>query len=409
MSFEETLARLAVRVGLNLKEGQEVFLTAHVEQLPLVRAIAREVYQSGGVAVVPFFADDELARVRLLLAREEALDHAPEWLYRAIGERLESGEMARLAVAGEDPRLLADVPPERLSRAMQAHARAYRPVLLPISRFATNWTIVGYPVRGWARAVFPELPEEEALSRLKEAIRVATRLDAEDPLAEWRRRADELSARAAWLTERNFAALRFVGPGTDLTVGLAEGHVWKGGWGEAKNGLRVLPNIPTEEVFTMPHRERVFGRVRATMPSTLNGVLVKGLMVRFENGVAVEVRAEEGLEAVKTLLETDEGAKRLGEVALVPADSGVKRAGVLFLNTLFDENAASHIAFGQAYSENLKDADRLSHEERKKRGMNESLIHQDWMIGSEEMDVLGVDAEGREVLLMAKGRWAFSV
>ncbi len=409
MSFEEKLARLAVRVGLNLREGQEVFLTAHVEQLPLVRAIAREVYRAGGVAVVPFFGDDELSRLRFELASEAALEYAPEWLYRAIGERLESGEMARLAVVGEDPRLLAGFPPERVGRAMQAHARAYRPVLLPISRFATNWTIVGYPVRSWARAVFPELSEDEALSRLGEAIQVATRLDAEDPLAEWTARADELSARARWLTEQNFHALRFLGPGTDLTVGLAEGHVWKGGWGEARNGLRVLPNIPTEEVFTMPHRERVFGRVRATMPFTLNGVLVKGLEVRFEGGVAVEVRAEEGLEAIRALLATDEGAKRLGEVALVPADSGVRRAGVLFLNTLFDENAASHLAFGQAYSENLKDADRFAPEARKARGMNESLVHQDWMIGSEEVDVLGVHEDGREVVLMKRGRWAFAV
>ena len=408
MSFEETLARLAVRVGLNLQAGQEVFLTAHVEQLPLVRAIAREVYRAEGVALIPFFADDELARVRLLLAPEEALDYAPDWLYRAIGERLESGEMARLALVGEDPRLFAGVPSDRLARAMRAQARAYRAVLEPISRFATNWTIVGYPVSAWARAVFPELPESEALSQLKEAIRVATRLDAEDPLAEWRRRADELSARAAWLTERNFAALRFLGPGTDLTVGLAEGHVWKGGWGEAKNGLRVLPNIPTEEVFTMPHRERVFGVVRATMPFSLNGVLVRGLAVRFEKGVAVEVRAEAGQEAVEALLSTDEGARRLGEVALVPADSGVRKAGVLFLNTLFDENAASHIAFGQAYSENLKDADRLGPEERKKRGMNESLVHQDWMIGSGEVDVYGLDAGGRETALLKGGRWAFS-
>jgi len=409
MSFEKTLAKLAVRVGLNLKEGQEVFLTAQAEQLPLVREIAREVYEAGGVAVIPFFGDDALTRIRFEYASEVALRYAPEWLYRAIGERLASGETARLAVTGEDPRLLADIPANRLSFAMQAEAKARQAVLIPLTRFATNWTIVGYPTRGWARAVFPDVPEEEALKKLKEAIKVATRLDAEDPLAEWTRRADELSARAAWLTEKNFEALHFLGPGTDLTVGLAEGHVWKGGWGQAKNGLRVLPNIPTEEVFTMPHRERVFGRVRATMPFTLNGVLVKGLEVRFENGVAVEVRAEEGLEAVKTLLETDEGAKRLGEVALVPADSGVRKAGVLFLNTLFDENAASHIAFGQAYSENLKDADRLSPEERKRRGMNESLIHQDWMVGSEEIDVFGVYQDGQRVPLLTRGRWAFSV
>ncbi len=409
MTFEEKLARLAIRIGLNLKEGQEVFLTAHTEHLPLVRALAAEAYRAGAVGVVPFFTDDALVLARFAEGHEAALRHAPAWLYRALGERLAGGELARLAVVGEDPGLLSGVPPEKLEAAMRAHAEAYRPVLEPIARFATNWTIVAYPHAGWARAVFPGLDDQEAKARLKRAIAVATRLDAEDPLAAWTRRADELSARAAWLTARRFAALRFRGPGTDLTVGLAEGHVWKGGWGQAKNGVRCLPNLPTEEVFTMPHRERVFGVARATLPFSLNGVLVKGLWVRFESGVAVEVGADEGLEAVRALLDTDEGARRLGEVALVPADSGVRRAGVLFLNTLFDENAASHVAFGQAYSENLKDADQLSPEERRKRGMNESLVHQDWMLGSQAVEVDGVSADGSAVPLLREGRWAFSV
>ncbi len=409
MTFEAKLAQLAIRTGLNLQPGQEVFLTAHTAHLPLVRAIAVEAYRSGAAGLVPLLSDDAVTLARFAHGGEAALRHAPGWLYRAIGERLASGEAARLAVVGEDPGLLAGVPPEKLRLAMAAHAKAYQAVLAPISRFATNWTIVAYPHPGWARAVFPDLPEKEALTALREKIAVATRLDAADPAAEWVRRADELTARAAWLTDRRFAALRFRGPGTDLTVGLAEGHVWKGGWGQAKNGVRCLPNLPTEEVFTMPHRERVFGVVRATMPFSLNGVLVKGLTVRFERGVAVEVRAETGQAAVEALLATDEGAKRLGEVALVPADSGVRRAGVLFLNTLFDENAASHIAFGQAYGENLEDFDALSEEERRGRGMNQSLVHQDWMIGSEAVEVDGVQEDGTSVPLLRGGRWAFLV
>ncbi len=408
MNLEERLAELAVKIGLNLQPGQPVFMTAHVDHLPLVRALARALYRAGGVDLVPFFSDDALLLAKLTEGGPEAAAHAPKWLYEAVGKALEEGT-ARLHVTGEDPNLLAKAPPERVRAFTQAQAEARKPVLKPISEFRVNWTLIGYPTPAWARAVFPELPEEKALEELTRAFVTATRLDAEDPLAAWQTRADELEARANWLTAAAFDALHFEAPGTDLVVGLAEGHVWKGGWGYAKNGVKCLPNIPTEEVFTMPHKDRVEGVVTATMPFSLNGVLVKGLRVRFKNGVAVEVEAEAGLEAVKALLETDEGAKRLGEVALVPADSGVKRAGVLFLNTLFDENAASHIAFGQAYGENLKDFDRLTPEERARRGMNTSLVHQDWMIGSEKMRVTGLTKDGQRRVLMEKGMWAFEV
>jgi len=409
MDFERRLSELVVSPGLGLEAGQEVLLTAHVDHLPLVREIAAALYRAGAVEVLTLLADDELTLARFRHGGEEAAGHAPAWLYRALAEEMSGGRLARVSVAGEDPGLFKEVPPEKLALATQAHARAYEPVLKQIASFATNWTIVPYPSRGWAAAVFPDLPGAEARERLKRALALALRLDAPDPAAEWRRRADELAARARWLSERRFRALHFLGPGTDLVVGLAEGHRWKGGWATTRAGKRILPNIPTEEVFTMPHRERVEGVASASMPFSLSGVLVRGLRVRFERGVAVEVEAEEGLEAVEALLATDEGARRLGEVALVPADSGVRRAGLLFLNTLLDENAASHIAFGQAYGENLEGFEELGEEERRSRGMNQSRVHQDWMIGSEEVDVFGVGDDGRRVPLLKGGRWAFQV
>jgi len=406
--FETKLAELAVRVGLNLKEGQEIFLTAHVDHLPLVRAIARAAYGAGAAGVFPLISDDEVSLARLRYGNETALNHAPRWFFEAVARAFDEGA-ARLAITGTDPGLFGEIPPEKVGKHMQATREAYRPMLIRISEFRINWTIVGYPSRGWAKAVFPDLPEDEALKALKTAIAKATRLDEADPVAAWRQRADELTARARYLSEQNFDALHFRGPGTDLVVGLAEGHVWQGGWGQAKNGVTCLPNIPTEEVFTMPHRDRVDGVVSATMPFSLNGVLVRGLTVRFRDGVAVRVQAEEGQKAVEALLSADEGAKRLGEVALVPVDSGVKKAGVLFLNTLFDENAASHIAFGQAYAENLKDAEALTPEARAQRGMNQSQVHQDWMIGSEAMDVDGIRKGGTRVPLMRGGQWVFEV
>jgi aminopeptidase len=310
---------------------------------------------------------------------------------------------ARLAVNGNDPKALEGLPPERIGRAQQAQSRAYKPALSAISQFVTNWTIVPFAHPSWAKAVFPGLPEEEAVARLWRAIFQATRVDQEDPVAAWEAHNRALHEKVAFLNERRFDALHFQGPGTDLTVGLAEGHLWQGGATPTKKGRLCNPNLPTEEVFTAPHRERVEGVVRASRPLALSGQLVEGIWARFEKGVAVEVGAEKGEEVLKKLLETDEGARRLGEVALVPADNPIAKTGLIFFDTLFDENAASHIAFGQAYAENLEG--RPSGEEFRRRGGNESMVHVDWMIGSEEVDVDGLLEDGTRVPLMRRGLW----
>lgn len=398
----EKLAELAIRVGLNLEKGQEVIATAPIEAVDFVRLLAEKAYGHGASLFTVIYGDNVMARKRLSLAPEEGLDKAPAWLYEGMAKAFREGA-ARLAVSGNDPKALEGLPPERIGRAQQAQSRAYKPALDAITEFVTNWTIVPYAHPGWAKAVFPGLPEEEAVARLWQAIFQATRADAEDPVAAWEAHNRNLHQKVAYLNERRFHALHFRGPGTDLVVGLAEGHLWQGGATPTKKGLLCNPNLPTEEVFTAPHRERVEGVVRSTRPLALGGQLVEGLWARFEKGYAVEVGAEKGEEVLLKVLATDEGARRLGEVALVAADNPIAQTGLVFFDTLFDENAASHIAFGQAYAENLEG--RPSGEAFRNRGGNESLVHIDWMIGSEEVDVDGLYPDGTRVPLMRRGLW----
>lgn len=404
-AFQENLAKLAelaIRVGLNLERGQEIIATAPLEAVDFVRLLAEKAYAHGASLFTVLYGDNVLSRKRLSLVPEEGLDRAPAWLYEGMAKAFREGA-ARLAVSGNDPKALEGLPPERIGRAQQAQSRAYKPALEAISQFVTNWTIVPFAHPGWAKAVFPDLPEEEAVARLWQAIFQATRVEGPDPVAAWEAHNRSLHEKVAFLNAKRFAALHFRGPGTDLVVGLAEGHLWQGGATATQKGRLCNPNLPTEEVFTAPHRERVEGVVRASRPLALSGQLVEGIWARFEGGYAVEVGAEKGEEVLLKVLATDEGARRLGEVALVPADNPIARTGLVFFDTLFDENAASHIAFGQAYAENLEG--RPSGEAFLKRGGNESLVHIDWMIGSEEVDVDGLHEDGTRVPLMRRGLW----
>ncbi|WP_337845863.1 aminopeptidase [Thermus sp.] len=404
-TFEENLERLAelgILVGLNLQPHQEIIATAPLEAVDFVRLLAKKAYEAGASLFTVLYSDNVLARERLSRVAPEDLDRAPGWLYEGMGRAFREGA-ARLAVSGNDPKALSGLDPERIGRAQRAQAQAYEPALKAITEFATNWTIVPFAHPGWAGMVFPNLPEKEAVERLWWAIFQATRVLEEDPVAAWQAHNRRLHEKVAYLNARRFHALHFQGPGTDLTVGLAEGHLWQGGATQAQNGVVCNPNLPTEEVFTAPHRERVEGVVRASRPLALGGELVEGIWARFQNGVAVEVGAETNAELLLKALETDEGARRLGEVALVPADNPIAKTGLIFFDTLFDENAASHLAFGQAYAENLEG--HPTGEELLRRGANRSLIHIDWMIGSEEVDVDGLYEDGTRVPLMRKGVW----
>jgi aminopeptidase len=400
----DRLAELAVRVGLKLEPGQDLVLTAPVAALPLVRWIVEYAYKAGAGLVTPFLSDEEVTLARFRHGRGDGFDRATSWLYEGIGKAFDEGA-ARLAIVGDDPMLLSEMDPEKVGRANKAASVAMRPMRERITNFAVNWTIVAYPTASWARRVFPDLPEEEAVGRLAEAIFAASRIGGDDPAAEWARHNAELKRRCDWLNRHRFAALHYTGPGTDLTVGLADGHRWLGGEDKTKRGGTCNPNIPTEEVFTTPHAQRVEGHVRSTKPLSHNGTLIEDIQVRFEGGRIVEARASRGEEVLNKVLDTDEGARRLGEVALVPHGSPISQSGLLFYNTLFDENAASHVALGQCYSVCFEE-DGLSSEEVARRGGNTSAIHIDWMIGSGEIDIDGIGTDGARVPVMRKGEWA---
>ncbi|WP_082514157.1 aminopeptidase [Methylobacterium sp. Leaf465] len=401
----ERLAEVAVKVGLGLRPGQELVITAPLETVPLARLITEQAYKAGASLVTTFYTDDAATLARFAHAPEAAFDTAAGWLYSGMAEAYRNGA-ARLAIAGDDPSLLAGQDSAKVARANQARSKAYVPALELIANFSTNWTIVSAATTPWARTVFSDLPEAEAVSRLWDAIFAASRVDGPDPVAAWEAHNAALHARMNALNAHRFAALRFFGPGTDLTVGLADDHEWCGGASASRSGIVCNANIPTEEVFTTPHKDRVDGTVTSTKPLSYQGTLIDGIQVRFEGGRIVEATARTGGDVLAKVLETDAGARRLGEVALVPASSAISASGLLFYNTLYDENAASHIALGQAYSKCFRNGGaEFSADDLAARGANRSLIHIDWMIGSDRIDVDGLSAEGRAVPVMRAGEW----
>jgi aminopeptidase len=401
----EKLADVAIHVGLGLKAGQDLYMTSPVSALPLARLIAAAAYKAGAGLVTTMLSDEDLTLARYRHGSNDSFDRAPGWLFDGVAKAFEANT-ARLAIAGDNPMLLSGEDPEKVGRANRAQSKAYRPALQKITNFDINWTIVPYPGESWAKEVFPNDPADVAVGKLADAIFNATRISSPDPVADWAAHNSRLKERQEWLTSKNFAALKYRGPGTDLTLGLAEGHAWKGGASTSRNGIVCNPNIPTEEVFTTPHRLKVDGTVRSTKPLSHNGSLITDIAVKFEVGRIVEAHASKGQDVLIKAMDTDEGGRRLGEVALVPHSSPISQSGILFLNTLFDENAASHIALGQCYSECFVDGKTITPEEVSKRGGNTSLIHIDWMIGSGEIDIDGIGQDGSTTPVMRRGEWA---
>ena len=401
----DRLAEVAVKVGLQLKAGQDLFLTAPIAALPLVRRIAEHAYKAGAGLITPMFSDEELTLARYRYGPDASFDRAANWLYDGIAKAF-SANTARLAIVGDNPMLLSGEDPAKVARANKANSMAYQPALEKIAGFDINWNIIAFPGTSWAKQVFPGEEDNVAVAKLADAIFAASRVDSADPVAAWAAHNAALRTRTEWLNGQRFAALHFTGPGTDLTIGLADGHEWQGGASTAKNGIVCNPNIPTEEVFTTPHARRVDGHVSSTKPLSYQGTLIDNISVRFEGGRIVDAKASRGEEVLNKVLETDEGARRLGEVALVPHSSPISKSGLLFYNTLFDENAACHIALGQCYSKCFLDGAKLTPEEIAEKGGNKSFIHIDWMIGSNKTDIDGIRADGSRVPVFRKGEWA---
>ncbi|EPE99925.1 aminopeptidase [Rhizobium grahamii] len=401
----EKLAEVAVKVGLQLQTGQDLVITAPVVALPLVRLITKHAYMAGAGLVTAFYSDEESTLARYRYGSDQSFDRASDWLYDGMAKTYAKGT-ARLAVSGDNPMLLSEQDPAKVGRANRANSAAYKPALEKISNFDINWNIVSYPNPSWAALVFPDDPDAIAVAKLAKAIFAASRVDVEDPIAAWAEHNANLAKRSHWLNGERFASLHFTGPGTDLTVGLADGHEWHGGSSTAKNGITCNPNIPTEEVFTTPHALKVEGHVSSTKPLSHQGTLIDDIRVRFEGGRIVEAKASRGEEVLNKVLDTDEGARRLGEVALVPHSSPISVSGILFYNTLFDENASCHIALGQCYSKCFVNGASLTQEQIKAQGGNSSLIHIDWMIGSGQVDIDGIRPDGSRVPVMRQGEWA---
>ena len=398
----EAYARLAVEVGLNLQPGQDVLIIADVEHAELTRALMRQAFEAGARYVDVEYRDARLARIRTDLSPEESLGWSPPHRVQQIRDLAERGGAIVQISGPPNPANFEGVDGERLARNSEVEWR--RAYLDAVNEGRFNWVVVAGPTRAWAERVFGE-PD---FDRLWRAIADTVRLEEPDPAAAWRDHVARLDQRADALNEHDFDAMHLRGPGTDLRIGLPEGAIWESASMETASGLIFVPNMPTEEIFTTPHAERVDGVVRSTKPLVLLGRLVREIEMRFEGGRAVEVRAAEGEDVLRESMATDENAARLGELALVDNDSRVGRTGITFYDTLFDENAASHIAYGDGLPDAIAGGRELSWEERERRGVNHSGVHVDFMIGGPELDVDGIKRDGTTVPVMRGGDFTLS-
>ena len=389
----ERLADLLVGFGANLQPGQILGVTAYYDMADAARAVARAAYKRGARYVDVFWWDMLIKRARLEHADEDTLEYVPPW----IGQRLRwlsDERAARLTLTGTDSTVFDGVDPARMGRDLMPYVREVPEI---VNERTTNWTAGPCPNPRGAQRVHPDLPPEEALAKLWEEIVWVCRLDSDDPVAAWRKRMEAIVASADRLTERRFDSIHLRGPGTDLTVGLLPSSRWLGADFTTADGLTHYPNVPTEEVFTTPDPERVDGHVTATMPLEVYGSFMSGIKITFEGGRATKVDADEGAEALRSIVAKD-GADRLGEVALVDKEGRIGPLGTVFYETLLDENAASHIALGNAYTFPVEDA---ADRER----VNRSGVHVDFMIGSPEVDVDGLTSDGDRVPVLRGGSW----
>jgi aminopeptidase len=410
--FDQKLAKYAeliVKVGLNLQPGQRLFIVAFsLDVAPLVRQVVKSAYLNESRLVSVRWIDEQLDKTRYQYAPRDSFEEFPAWSTDATLQCIERGD-AFLQIAGLNPELLKDQDPELLAIAARTLAKHVKPIGDHQGNNSVQWSVVCPPTPGWATKVFPKDTPKDAEQRLWDAVFKACRLDEPDPAIFWQQQVDNLGKRAKYLTQKQYAALIFKGPGTNLTIGLPDGHIWGGGSSKTPSGISFVPNLPTEEVFTLPHKDKIEGIVTATKPLSYQGSLIENFSLTFSEGKVVNFSAEKGEETLRNLLKTDENSKSLGEVALIPHQTPISQLGFTFLNTLYDENASNHLALGNAFRFTLEGGVTMSDEEFEQAGGNDSLIHVDFMFGSGEMDVDGLMDDGEAEPVMRAGEWAFEL
>lgn len=409
MKFEEMLDRyadLAVKIGINVQKMQTLVITAPVHAVSFVRTVVKKAYEAGAKHVHIDWQDDEITRLKYELAPEEAFEEYPMWRAKGWAEMAENGA-AFLHLTSSNPKLLQDIPPERIAKANKTAGKAMETYRSYSMSDKISWSILAVPSSEWANEVFPDLPEEERLIALWNAIFAATRMDSPDPVQAWNAHQKELNRRVEYLNLKQYKRLVYEAPGTQLSVALPDNHLWVGGGSVNQNGVPFMANLPTEEVFTAPRKDGVNGVVRSTKPLNYHGNLIEDFTLTFDRGKIVQAAAKKGEAILQHLIATDEGSHYLGEVALVPDQSPISQSNIIFFNTLFDENASNHLAIGNAYPTNLQDGINMSKEELERHGLNTSMVHVDFMIGSAEMNIDGETADGTHEPIFRKGNWAF--
>lgn len=405
LKLQEKYAELALKTGVNLQKDQVLMINSSIEGVAFTRILVKKAYELGAKDVVINWQDDEITLARYQHASEEALTTVPQWMVDKYMHYAETG-VALLSVRSTNPDLLKDVDPERVAKATKASAQA----MTGFRKYTMNdklaWSIISIPTNDWAMKIFPGKDQETAKALLWDQIFKIVRIDQEDPLKAWDTHNQTLKAAHKILNDKKYTAMRFKAPGTDITFGLPKGHIWKGGGAYTDKGLHFNPNMPTEEVFTMPDKYKVDGVVSSTKPLIYGGNMIDDFSLTFKDGKVIDFKAEKGYETLKHLLDTDEGAKRLGELALVPHSSPISQSDLIFYNTLYDENASCHIALGKAYPTNMENGAEMSDEELDAHGVNDSLTHVDFMIGSAELDIDGVFEDGTEEPVFRNGEWA---
>ncbi|WP_174614998.1 aminopeptidase [Virgibacillus ihumii] len=405
---KEKYADLALKTGVNLQKNQALMINAPIEGADFTKMVARKAYELGAKDVHINWVDDELTLLKFENAPDEVIADFPEWKVKLHDMYAEDGA-AVLSIRSTNPDLLKDIDSSRVAKANKAAAQAMTNFRQYTMNDRIPWSIISIPTGDWAQKIFPEKSQEDAIESLWDAIVKIVRVDQENPVAAWDAHNETLKTAREILNKKNYKKLIYKAPGTDLELELPEGHIWKGGSAETEKGTTFNPNMPTEEVFSLPHKYGVNGTVSSTKPLNYGGSLIDNFSLTFKDGKVVDYKAEQGEDTLKHLLDTDEGARRLGEVALVPHESPVSQSGLIFYNTLFDENASCHIALGKAYPTNLEDGASMNDAELDKHGVNDSLTHVDFMIGSENLDIDGVLEDGSTEPVFRNGTWALNI